>query len=67
MAKALFGYVGNTPDMRLVADNRRLSARVSELESEVTRLRDLNAELAAAVEVSDDLLLALPAAEPAYS
>ena len=67
MAKALFGHVGNTPDMRLVADNRRLTARVNELEVELARLRDLNADLAAAVEVSDDLLLALPAAQPAYS
>ena len=67
MAKALFGHVGNTPDMRLVADIRRLSARVNELETEVARLRDLNADLAAAVEVSDDLLLALPASQPAYS
>ncbi|MCW2983515.1 MAG: hypothetical protein JWR63_1085 [Conexibacter sp.] len=67
MAKALFGHVGTTPDMRLVADNRRLTARVNELEVEVARLRDLNAELAAAVEVSDDLLLALPEAQPAYS
>ena len=67
MAKALFGYVGNTPDMRLVSDNRRLTARIVELELELARLRDRNAELAAAVEVSDDLLLALPAPEPAYS
>ncbi|MDQ1715936.1 MAG: hypothetical protein QOC60_1881 [Frankiaceae bacterium] len=67
MAKALFGHVGNTPDMRLIADNRRLTARVNELEAEVARLRDLNADLAAAVEVSDDLLLALPEAQPAYS
>jgi len=67
MAKALFGHVGNIPDMRLVADNRRLNARVSELEAEVARLRERNAELAAAVEVSDDLLLALPEPQPAYS
>jgi cell division septum initiation protein DivIVA len=67
MAKALFGHVGNTLDMRLVTDNRRLVQRISELEAEVARLREINAELAAAVEVSDDLLLALPAVEPAYS
>ena len=67
MAKALFGHVGTTPDMRLVADNRRLTQRVAELEAQVARLRERNAELAAAVEVSDDLLLNLPEAEPAYS
>jgi len=67
MAKALFGHVGNIPDMRLVSDNRRLSARVSELEAEIVRLRERNAELAAAVEVSDDLLMALPEPVPAYS
>ncbi len=67
MAKALFGHVGTIPDLRLVADNRRLTARVSELEAEITRLRDRNTELAAAVEVSDDLLLALPEPVPAYS
>jgi predicted nuclease with TOPRIM domain len=67
MAKALFGHVGVTPDLRLVSDNRRLAQRVAELEAEVVRLRERNAELAAAVEVSDDLLLAMPDAEPAYS
>ena len=67
MAKALFGHVGTTPDLRLVADNRRLASRVHELEAEVARLRDINAELAAAVEVSDDLLLNLPHVEHAYS
>lgn len=66
MAKALFGHVGTTADLRLVSDNRRLVQRVAELEAEVLRLRELNADLAAAVEVSDGLLL-MPDAEPAYS
>ena len=67
MAKALFGHVGNLPDMRLVADNRLLHQRVAQLEAEISRLQEINANLAAAVQVSDDLLLAMPTPEPAYS
>jgi hypothetical protein len=38
MAKALFGHVGVGPDLRLVAEVRRLRGRVAELEAELARL-----------------------------
>ncbi len=39
MAKALFGHVGVSHDLRLVAEVRRLRSRVSELEDELAALR----------------------------
>ena len=41
MAKALFGHVGG-PDPRMLADLRRLTQRVRDLESEVERLQAEN-------------------------
>ena len=66
MAKALFGHVGVGPDMRLVAEVRRLRGRVEELEGELARLRAANEALAATVTVDDDLRL-LTESQPAYS
>ena len=59
MAKALFGHVGNGPDVRMVAEMRRLRQRVRELESEVETLRDANAALAAHASVTDELILSV--------
>jgi hypothetical protein len=67
MAKALLGHVGPAPDFRLVADVRRLQARVCELEAEVARLRAVNEALTSHVTVSDDLLLAVSNPEPALT
>ena len=54
MAKALLGHVGGT-DLRLVDEVRRLRGRISELETELARVRAVNDALAAAVPVEDDL------------
>jgi hypothetical protein len=67
MAKALLGHVGLVPDQLLVSDLRRLRARVVELEAEVERLRAVNEALTSRIAVSDDLLLTVPEAEPAYT
>ena len=50
MAKALIGYMNSDPrtSARLAADNARLRARVSELESLVLRLSQENDALVAA-------------------
>ena len=45
MAKALFGHVGVGPDVRVMSEMRRLRERVRELELEVARLEQANAEL----------------------
>ncbi len=55
MAKALFGHVGLAPDQRILADVRRLQARVRELESELSRLRAANEALMSGIRVDDDL------------
>ncbi len=39
MAKALLGHVGHFPDMRALAEIRRLQLRVKDLEAEVADLR----------------------------
>lgn len=69
MAKALFGYVGQGPDARLMADLRRLQKRNRELERELLRLRILNDELLATVAAADhaSLLLSVPVKEPALA
>ena len=67
MAKALFGHVGNGPDVRMVAEMRRLRQRVSELETELETLRDANAALAAHASVADELILSVSEAEPALT
>ena len=51
MAKALFGHVGVGPDVRVMAEVRRLRERVRELEHEVARLEAANAALS-----HDDML-----------
>ena len=66
MAKALFGHVGVGPDLRLVAEVRRLRGRVEELEAEVARLHAANDALAASVTVEDDLRL-LTESQTVYS
>lgn len=52
MAKALLGHVGSGADLRLVAEVRRLRARVVELESDLLHAHE---QLAASVTVEDDL------------
>lgn len=54
MAKALLGHVGG-PDPRVISEMRRLQRRVSELESELLRVRAENDALAAAIH-RDELL-----------
>jgi hypothetical protein len=52
MAKALLGYMSSTDPRvlaQLVAENRRLRQRVSDLEAHVLRLQAENDSLAAAV------------------
>src|SRR3954451_5311486 len=56
MAKALFGHVGVGPDVRVLAEMRRLSDRVRELEHEVARLEAANAALRHGLHVDDDML-----------
>jgi len=68
MAKALFGHVGASTDLRLAAEVRRLRARVEELEVQLARTREAHEALLGSVRVDDDLsLLRLPDSEPAYS
>lgn len=55
MAKALFGHVGTSSDLRLAAEVRRLRVRVRELESDLARAHALNEALAGRIDVSDDL------------
>jgi hypothetical protein len=68
MAKALFGHVGTSTDMRLAAEVRRLRTRVQELEHELALALAAHDTLAASMTVEDDLsTLALEPAEPAYT
>ncbi|GAC1442753.1 MAG: hypothetical protein NVS3B26_01000 [Mycobacteriales bacterium] len=55
MAKALLGHVGVGTDLRLADEVRRLRARVTELEAELSRVRAANDALAASLTVEDDL------------
>ena len=65
MAKALLGHVGSGADLRLVDEVRRLRGRITELETELARVRAVNDALAAAVPVEDDLsTLALSESAP---
>lgn len=60
MAKALLGYMSSTDPRvlaQLVAENRRLRQRVSDLEAHVLRMQAENDSLAAAVH--DEPLLTL--------
>ncbi|MCU1693133.1 MAG: hypothetical protein JWM64_2224 [Frankiales bacterium] len=66
MAKALFGHIGASNDLRLAAEVRRLRGRVAELEAELAALRS-HADLSV---TDDDLrLLTLDERvdEPAFS
>ena len=56
MAKALFGHVGVGPDVRVMAEMRRLRERVRDLEHEVARLEAANAALSHGLPVDDDML-----------
>jgi len=47
MAKALFGYVGES-DLNLASELARLRRRVADLEAEIARLQERNNELEAA-------------------
>jgi cell division septum initiation protein DivIVA len=68
MAKALFGHVGVAPDLRTVAEVRRLRQQVRDLEAEVAQLREMNDALAARTTVADELIsLAVSDAEPALT
>lgn len=65
MAKALFGHVGS--DLKLVAEVRRLRARVAELESELALARASDA-FAVSLTVEDDIrTLTLERSEPALT
>lgn len=55
MAKALFGHVGVGSDLRLVEQVSGLRRRVSELETELARVRAANDALVASVTVDDDI------------
>jgi hypothetical protein len=56
MAKALLGHVGNSLDLRIANEMKRLRDRVRDLENEVIRLRAENAELTSLARVDEDLL-----------
>jgi hypothetical protein len=56
MAKALFGHVGLAPDLRTVAELRRLRQQVRDLEAELVRLREVNESLATRTTVADELI-----------
>lgn len=66
MAKALLGHVGNGADLRLVAELRRLKARVRELEGELHRAQAVNEALVATMD-DDFLRLTAREAEPALA
>jgi len=67
MAKALLGHVGVGPDLRLVDEVRRLRGRVSQLETELARVRAVNDSLVAGLTVEDDLRLLTLDGEPALT
>jgi hypothetical protein len=56
MAKALFGHVGVSPEMRVISELRRLRDRCRNLEHEVARLEAANAALRQGLAVDDDML-----------
>ena len=55
MAKALLGHVGMSADPLLVDEVRRLRVRVSELSSELDRMRSTHDTLTVNVTVEDDV------------
>lgn len=64
MAKALLGHVGG-PDPRVISEMRRLQRRVSELESELIRVRAENDSLVADLHRAE--LLTVHLQEPALA
>ena len=67
MAKALFGHVGVGTDLRLVDEVRRLRARVTDLEAELSRLQVAHDGLVASVTVDDDIRMLTLQDEPALT
>ena len=68
MAKALFGHVGTSHDLRMAAEVRRLRSRVAELERELAVVRATSEAFAASMTVEDDLrTLNLEGSEPALT
>jgi hypothetical protein len=65
MAKALYGHVGLSQDMRLVSEVRRMRQRIGDLEAEVARLRALNESLT--VDMPEREMITLPEREPALT
>lgn len=65
MAKALYGHVGLSQDMRLVSEVRRMRQRIGDLEEEVARLRALNESLT--VDMPEREMITLPEREPALT
>ena len=65
MAKALLGHMGGV-DHHALAENRRLTHRVRDLEAEVMRLREENEALVGALDHDALIRLAAPT-EPALA
>ncbi|MBM7786676.1 hypothetical protein JOD67_003356 [Tenggerimyces flavus] len=66
MAKALLGHMGG-PDPRLVAEVRRLTQRVSDLEQHLMRLQSENDSLSAVVHEGHLLTIDARDHEPALT
>lgn len=56
MAKALYGYVGQQPDRRMLDEVTKLRAKVRSLEFEVTRLQADNDRLSAEVNSNEEMV-----------
>ena len=67
MAKALFGHVGVSADLRLVDEVQRLRRRVGDLEAELTKAHAAHAVLVASVTVDDDIRMLTLDDEPALT
>ncbi len=65
MAKALLGHVGG-PDLRVIAEMRRLQQRVRELENELDRMQAENDALNAAMH-GELATMDMPDREPALT
>lgn len=65
MAKALLGHVGG-PDLRVIAEMRRLQQRVRELENELDRMQAENDALNAAMH-RELATIDMPDREPALT
>lgn len=67
MAKALFGHVGVSADLRLVDQVQRLRRRVGDLEAELVKAHAAHAVLVASVTVDDDIRMLTLDDEPALT